>query len=341
MKLMVIFAACLMVVAASTLFSEPENPSAEDGKEWKLGVNLFVAPAVTYQNITLFPLISEGLKGGVQCITMDAALEKGWLEIRELEGGESVNSLQVTNKSEKYIYLMAGEIVIGGKQDRILARDMIISPYAKKLTIDVFCVEHGRWTYQRGYGERGSSGEAKFKGAAKVTNAKVRSEAQGSKNQSKVWESVAAEQEGFGVTSSTGTYMDVVNDKEVGKRVEAYREHLTTAFEKRKNVVGVVAVINGKIATMDLFFHSSIFTQLWNKLLESYILEAAKGDKQSESRKSGIKTADVENYIKAQFDQAYRKDGDDKFGQTFRTEKGKNASFRFKHNNVDVHFNSY
>jgi ARG and Rhodanese-Phosphatase-superfamily-associated Protein domain len=66
-------------------------------------------------------------------------------EIQESSGGNAVNELMVVNRSNKPLYLMPGEIIIGGDQDRTIAEELVIAPGNKPTAINVFCVEHGRW----------------------------------------------------------------------------------------------------------------------------------------------------------------------------------------------------
>jgi hypothetical protein len=56
-----------------------------------------------------------------------------------------VNELLVVNRSEKPLYLMPGEIIVGGDQDRTIGQELVIAADGKPVPIDVFCVEHGRW----------------------------------------------------------------------------------------------------------------------------------------------------------------------------------------------------
>ncbi|MEM9931121.1 MAG: DUF6569 family protein, partial [Bacteroidota bacterium] len=59
----------------------------------------------------------------------------------------AVNTLTVQNKTDYPVFLMAGDVVQGGNQDRVIAEDQVIA--ARSLTdIPVFCVEQGRWTYE-------------------------------------------------------------------------------------------------------------------------------------------------------------------------------------------------
>src|SRR4029077_11273513 len=57
----------------------------------------------------------------------------------------NVNRLMVVNRSDKPLYLMPGEVIVGGSQDRTVAQSAIIAANSEPIAIDVYCVEHGRW----------------------------------------------------------------------------------------------------------------------------------------------------------------------------------------------------
>jgi hypothetical protein len=61
-------------------------------------------------------------------------------------GGARVNQLALINNSDRPLLLLAGEIVTGGKQDRVVGRDRIIPAHNEPVALDVFCVEPHRWT---------------------------------------------------------------------------------------------------------------------------------------------------------------------------------------------------
>ena len=60
--------------------------------------------------------------------------------------GDEVNTLVLVNHSKRPLLLLAGEIVTGGKQDRIIAKDRIVPAEADPIDLSVFCIEPGRWT---------------------------------------------------------------------------------------------------------------------------------------------------------------------------------------------------
>ncbi len=98
------------------------------------------------------------------------------------EADGEVNKLFVENVSNDTVYLMAGEVVKGGKQDRVLASDMVLPPNSDKVELPVFCVEHGRWSYK--------SDAFGFTEYYTVSANSVRGKAVKEKNQYEVWDAV-------------------------------------------------------------------------------------------------------------------------------------------------------
>jgi len=62
-----------------------------------------------------------------------------------LSTGNDVNTLIVVNNSDKPLYLMPGEIIIGGSQDRTIANELVLAAHSSPTRIPVYCVESGRW----------------------------------------------------------------------------------------------------------------------------------------------------------------------------------------------------
>ena len=42
---------------------------------------------------------------------------------------------------------MPGEVIVGGNQIRTIGNELVIEPNEKPVPIDVYCVEHGRWSH--------------------------------------------------------------------------------------------------------------------------------------------------------------------------------------------------
>jgi ARG and Rhodanese-Phosphatase-superfamily-associated Protein domain len=67
------------------------------------------------------------------------------IELPGILTGNAVNELMIVNRSDKPLYLMPGEVIIGGSQDRTIGEELVIAPGSEPTAIAVFCVEHGRW----------------------------------------------------------------------------------------------------------------------------------------------------------------------------------------------------
>src|SRR5438552_15284236 len=93
--------------------------------------------------------------------------------------GASVNQLVLVNRSKRPLLLLAGELVSGGKQDRVIGKDRIVPVGAPPLPLDVFCVEHGRWT-----------GSSQFAAAKTIVHPRVRERPAVDQKQTEVWDAV-------------------------------------------------------------------------------------------------------------------------------------------------------
>src|SRR5258706_260710 len=169
----------------------PPLPGKSEG-EWRL------LEPVRYGNLSIFPVVSTRAYDTSWFLTLDEGLASGEIQVREQgsEGmarsrdgvvrladsnGASVNQLVLINRSKRPLLLLAGELVSGGKQDRIIGKDRIVPVGAEPLPLDVFCVEHGRWI--------GSSSQ--FSASKTIVHPSVREQAAVEQKQTEVWAAVA------------------------------------------------------------------------------------------------------------------------------------------------------
>jgi hypothetical protein len=217
-----------------------------------------------------------------------------------VSGGNDVNRLVVINRSEKPLYLMPGEIIVGGSQDRTIGRELVIQPDGKPFEVDVFCVESGRWglraeeeTHQylansyavadlsvavQGESVEQAAEEAnrgKFIASLGNLNKDARLAVQLDQDQSKVWDEVAAQNAKAGVSVQSGAFTANYADPAAVERLDAYIESMLKPVEEMENVVGVIVAIDGEVDSLDIFESTPLFKKLWPKLLKSYALDAA------------------------------------------------------------------
>src|SRR4051794_3702259 len=91
---------------------------ADDGLGLSPGQKM-LAP-ITFRQLALFPIVQTAIAvDKTQYLTLSDGLHRKLVAVSELAGGGSVNTLMVTNKSDKPLLILGGEVVLGGQQDRI------------------------------------------------------------------------------------------------------------------------------------------------------------------------------------------------------------------------------
>jgi hypothetical protein len=284
--------------------SSPGSP-AQPGRtesDWRL------LEPITYENLAVFPVVSLSGYDTSAFLTLEEGLSRGEVTVREQGAetlirnrgngrsippgyrGPSVNQLVLINHSKRPLLLLAGELVSGGKQDRIIAKDRIVAPFGDPLPLDVFCVEHGRW-----------SAGSEFNAAKTIVHPSVRENAAIHQKQADVWAAVTGGSnvsadasspaaapvvtsreitETVTVEAPTQSYTKIYESRRVGSSVDAVVAEVQRRFRretsglKGERVVGVVVAYGGEVAWSDIFASSELFDAYWNKLLRSYAVEA-------------------------------------------------------------------
>jgi ARG/rhodanese/phosphatase superfamily protein len=297
---------------------------------------LLVLDPVRYENLSVFPVVNRQVTDTAGFATLDEGLSAGEVVITESgaemirrsrdgrpmaipeQRGASVNQLVLINRGSKPLLLLAGELVSGGKQDRIIAKDRIVPPGAAPLPLDVFCVENGRW-----------SAGVQFSTGKMMVHPSVREQAAVNQEQDKVWAAVRngtmaapaarvagrlpaaappppVQTSGTGQVSQTVTvtestlsaamqtvaptqsYEKLYKSPQVAVPADTFTDEVQRRFErataklKGEAVVGVVVAYGGDVAWSDVFASPSLFERYWPKLLRSYVVEALVRPKGSE-----------------------------------------------------------
>jgi hypothetical protein len=255
-------------------------------------------------NLTVFPVVANKSYDTAEFLTLDEGLRSGEVVVTEAgqarglirhRQGDSaiihpvrdaeVNQLVLVNNSKRPLLLLAGEIVTGGKQDRVIGKDRIVPAESDPVDLSVFCVEPGRWVAANGKNQFSAGRTA----GAVFASPNVRASAMAAKNQQQVWDDVAkSKQEMVTVLAapaaaeveSTTSYARVMDNKEVQQKVDAIAEPVQRNYEsvirqlRDKNAVGVVVAVNGEIVWADIFASTQLLQKYWPKLVRSYATEA-------------------------------------------------------------------
>ena len=216
-----------------------------------------VHPPVHLGKLTVFPIVLERTNRLKGVLTMAQALERGLLVVEELKESR-VNQLRFVNKSgREMVFLMAGELVTGGKQNRALATDALLGPDSATV-LPVYCVQRGRW-----------SGAARFKKGVLVVPQAVRERALAKAGQAEIWQEVARSNTRLGVADATEDLARAMSAPANVKRFARLRRRVEPKLPK--DCVGVVVAVGDRIVGADLFNSAELFAAMRAKVLDSYL----------------------------------------------------------------------
>src|SRR5438093_11190577 len=283
MKLkLLLFVLALALMAGVALFRPCRAPAGEIASTY----GYKVLEPIRHGNLTVFPVIAAKSHDTAEFITLDEGLRSGEVVVTEsvnisplmrprhrhgqitppqYGGGAQVNQLVLVNNSKRPLILLAGEIVTGGKQDRIIGKDRLVPAESDPIDLSVFCVEPGRWV--------AASGGYKFKApvamggaAGAMVQPSVRSKAMADKDQSKVWDEVRSSKTGMaqGLPSSvseavevTSSYAGAIQNEAVQHKLESVAAPVQQEYQsvirqlRDNNAVGVMVDVNGEIIRAD------------------------------------------------------------------------------------------
>jgi hypothetical protein len=247
-------------------------------------------------NLAVFPITGASIHDTSPFLTLDEGIRSGQVTVTEAGedrgmirpgqpvpprhgNGAEVNRLVLYNNSSRPLLLLAGEIVTGGKQDRVVGSDRIVPADSGPVDLGVFCVEPGRWV----------ASSAKFGSmGVQMAQPSVRTPAMAEQNQGRVWENVRASNarmadnlsapEAQAAVHGTTSYAKVFASPPVAKAMAQYGgvetdQSILRELRARK-AIGVVVAINGRVMWADVFASTDLLAKYWSKLMHSYVAEA-------------------------------------------------------------------
>ena len=211
----------------------------------------------------------------VVTLSLTEAFEKKHVLVHETG---TVGQLEVENLSETFdIFIQAGDVLKGGRQDRTVGIDFIIPTRSGRIPVPAFCVEMGRWH------KRGFEDAAKFISSTHSVHAKsIRLAAKRTMDQNDVWHSIAESQKELGsalkksvhAPASPTSYQLSVEDSALETKKREYDEKLRGIAENRPDAIGYAFYVNGERNSADIYGSTQLFHKLWDKLLDVAILES-------------------------------------------------------------------
>lgn len=237
----------------------------------------------THKNLSVYLVHGENRLNGKTPLLLEEAMKRKVVLVHETS---NVNELEIENVSASdEVYVQAGDIVKGGKQDRVLTVDLIVPARSGRMPISSFCVEQGRWT------ARGGESTGEFSASTEIVPSKeLKLAAKYTNSQAAVWKNVADAQNKLSAASNANVaspasrsslQLSLENDV-VRASADDYIEELRSIVKEHRDVIGFVFAINGEINSGDTYASNELFEKLWPRLLKAAAIEAV-----SESDRSG------------------------------------------------------
>ena len=226
-----------------------------------------------YKNLKIIPIRQKGGGGGAQgsgdwsnTVSLSQALHDGLVSVSE-RGTASVDNvhwLRINNHSDKSLYVASGEIIAGGRQDRMIARDTILAPTGRDQYVPAMCVEEGRWADK----------EKKF-AYNNFANGHLRKVLDSTHNQVLIWNEIDRQLKQGDFANKTMAYLSRDLNK---KYVQANDDYFNFFMQKFRTtdstIVGFVCVSGDKVIGSDIFADTHLFYSQLEPLLRGYIDEA-------------------------------------------------------------------
>ncbi len=234
-----------------------------------------ISEPISYKNLSVFLIHGKDQTNRKNIIGLAEAMERKLLKVYETS---DVNELEVENISKTQdVFIQSGDIVKGGKQDRVLAVSIIIPARSGRVKIDAFCVESGRWAKRKGedVNEFSSSDD-------RVVSKDLKIAANGVRSQQEVWNKVSEAQRklttnvGVSVAAaeSESSLQLSLENKKVAETAEEYIAKLLSAIDGKSDVIGYAIAINGQINSADVYVSNDLFKKLWPRMLKAAAVEA-------------------------------------------------------------------
>jgi hypothetical protein len=252
-------------------------------------------------NLAIYFVHGASAPGAVP-LTLQEAMAKATVRVTETG---TVNELKIENLGDEDVFIQSGDIVKGGRQDRVLTVSFVLPRKSGEVPVASYCVEHGRWS------ARGTENVKEFAGSYNSLpsrEAKLAMKApqpaapeggiqgiSGSRNyaldeistrQRAVWDEVARTQHKLSAgvnepvaspASATSLELSLENEK-----LKELRSQYSKALEDKAgadDIVGFVFAVNGRINSADVYPSNGLFRKMWAKLLTASVTEAV-GERQ-------------------------------------------------------------
>ena len=232
--------------------------------------NVFVDydSAMEFKNLRIIPIRPKHGFGNnaPHVITLSQAIKQGLAVVSErgTASTENVHYLRISNHSDQMIYVSSGEILSGGRQDRIVAQDTLLEPNGRDQYVSAMCVEELRW----------SEKEKKFSYQG-FANPALRKVLDQSRNQVLIWREISKQLRDNNIPSKSSAYLSRVADKKMMQLNDEYYNFFKEKFKSAdSSIVGFVCMTGNRVIGADIYASTDLFYNQLDPLLKGYCDQA-------------------------------------------------------------------
>lgn len=249
-----------MLVASSTV---ERPPSASARNEVTAVVEaLAIGDPSSQDAFTVYPLYARVSVPETPAVSLEAALRVGKFELRD---EKHTRRLKARNSGDRPVLLLAGELLAGGTQDRVVARDTVVVPDKSRWAdLPVYCAEPGR-----------SAGKAdRFDPVGAIVATDLRRLLALDGMQAEVWSGVRRQLEGMEVKSPTDALSAAYAHRAYQERLTALGQRLGDLPARDGRTIGVVVGVDRELALAEIFPSNALFREAYPKVLAAAASQA-------------------------------------------------------------------
>jgi hypothetical protein len=293
MSMKQLFFPILAVLLLAGACTQDQSRNAQNNLQSSLaqGLRLDMAAASTQDNIRVIPIVSEAPAPPkpMNYVPLNEAMQRKGFRVLERQnfGRQEDNwfhAVTVMNKLQDTVYIMSGDVVTGGNQDRVFAHNEVVLPGSVR-NLEVYCVEADRSSYYDPSASEAEKSLGMFKGYYNVASPTVRKAIEKDASQEAVWNAVAEVRKANKIEHRTKTYAALDNDdkNELTQKRDAYQQYFAAQLKNRADVVGMVVCSGDQVLGVEIFRTPTLFQSRCEPLLHGYIADAAVMEKTDKS----------------------------------------------------------
>ncbi len=187
----------------------------------------------------------------------------------------TVRQMLVTNRGDQTVLLMAGSVLQGGHQNRVVEQSAIIRPLSM-VEVRTACVEQGRWSGSRQFtGVVGGVPPELLRQLEQSIDRgrSIERPAMARADQGLVWETVKRRLVARGIVSDSSDYLSSVGQGPLDP-ADRHRIRKVVADGPMQGQVGVAVSNADGVIAIDVFGSATLLQENWERLVTSYFEDA-------------------------------------------------------------------